>query len=285
MCKKINVILDTDTYNECDDQFALAYLIKSQEIFNIDAITIAPYSHNSKRKITVFDSQQLSYNEVLKISMWLKFNTENTVYKGSTDYLSNGYFESNDAVNKIIEVALKNNKTYILAIGAITNIAIAILKEPRIVDKIEIIWLGGNEIKFKDNSEYNFRQDVKAVKEVLYSGVKLTILPCKNVVSNLMIDLETISSKIGNQSEICDYLINKFHDDGYHGITNSRIIWDIAVVAYAKNKDWFEVKEISCPIINEDNTYEMTQNHNIVNFVTNLNKDAIYNDLFNKLKD
>ena len=26
--KKINVILDTDTYNECDDQFALAYLLK-----------------------------------------------------------------------------------------------------------------------------------------------------------------------------------------------------------------------------------------------------------------
>ena len=71
MCKKINVILDTDTYNECDDQFALAYLIKSQEIFNIDAITIAPYSHNSKRKITVFDSQQLSYNEVLNYSIIL----------------------------------------------------------------------------------------------------------------------------------------------------------------------------------------------------------------------
>ena len=26
--QKINVILDTDTYNECDDQFALAYLFK-----------------------------------------------------------------------------------------------------------------------------------------------------------------------------------------------------------------------------------------------------------------
>ena len=31
--KKINVILDTDTYNECDDQFALAYLLKNQDKF------------------------------------------------------------------------------------------------------------------------------------------------------------------------------------------------------------------------------------------------------------
>ena len=30
---KINLILDTDTYNECDDQFALSYLIKSKMSF------------------------------------------------------------------------------------------------------------------------------------------------------------------------------------------------------------------------------------------------------------
>ncbi len=41
--KKLNVILDTDTYNECDDQFALAYMLKSQDIFNVEAITVAPY--------------------------------------------------------------------------------------------------------------------------------------------------------------------------------------------------------------------------------------------------
>ena len=47
--EKLNVILDTDTYNECDDQFALAYLLKSQDIFNIEAITVAHYSHKKRR--------------------------------------------------------------------------------------------------------------------------------------------------------------------------------------------------------------------------------------------
>ena len=45
--EKINVVLDTDTYNECDDQFALSYLLKSQDRFNIEAITIAPYHHEN----------------------------------------------------------------------------------------------------------------------------------------------------------------------------------------------------------------------------------------------
>ena len=113
--RKVNVILDTDTYNECDDQFALAYLLKNQDKFNIEAITVAPFSRDDGKE-TIEELAEKSYNEILKICNWLKFKTENKVFKGSTDYMCNGYDESNDAVNKIIEIANKNEKTYILAI-------------------------------------------------------------------------------------------------------------------------------------------------------------------------
>ena len=279
---KINLILDTDTYNECDDQFALSYLIKSKDLFNIEAITVAPYSH-TKRDLTVRDGQELSYNEILKICNWLNFDTDNKVFKGSVDYIQNGYDEKNVAVNKIIEIALKNNKTYILGIGAITNIALAIKKEPKIVNKIEIIWLGGNELGYKDNFEYNFRQDVEAVKIVFESKVKLTILPCKNIVSELKIDINTIKEKLENKSKLCNYLIERFYNDGYHDVQESRVIWDISVIAYMINKNWFETKQISCPNIRKDTSYEVTNNRHNITFVTKLDRNKIYEDLFNKL--
>lgn len=279
---KINLILDTDTYNECDDQFALSYLIKSKELFNIEAITVAPYSHR-KRDVTVRDGQELSYNEILKICNWLNFDTNNKVFKGSMDYSQNGYDGKNDAVNKIIEIAKKNNKTYILGIGAITNIALAIKKEPKIVNKIEIIWLGGNELGYEDNLEYNFRQDVEAVKIVFESKVKLTILPCKNIVSELRIDINTLKKYLENKSELCNYLIERFYNDGYHGIQESRVIWDIAVIAYMINKNWFETKQISCPNIRKDTSYEVTDNRHNITFVTKLVRNKIYEDLFRKL--
>jgi purine nucleosidase len=280
--KKINVILDTDTYNECDDQFALSYLIKSQDMFNIEAITVAPYSH-TKRDVKVIDGQELSYNEILKICNWLNFDTIDKVFKGSMDYIQNGYDENNDAVNKIIEVALKNDKTYILGIGAITNIALAIKKEPKIIDRIEIIWLGGNEIEYKDNLEYNFKQDIEAVKIVLDSTVKITILPCKNVVSDLRIDIAELKSKLDNRKELNKYLIERFYNDGYHGIQETRVIWDISVIAYMINKNWFETEKISCPNIKEDSSYELTDNRHSITFVTKLDRDRIYEDLFRKL--
>ena len=278
---KINIILDTDTYNECDDQFALSYLIKSKDLFNIEAITVAPYSHR-KRDVTVRDGQELSYNEILKICNWLNFDTDNKVFKGSMEYIQNGYDEKNDAVNKIIEIAKKNNKTYILGIGAITNIALAIKKEPKIVNKIEIIWLGGNELGYEDNLEYNFR-DVEAVKIVFESKVKLTILPCKNIVSELRIDINTLKKYLENKSELCNYLIERFYNDGYHGVQESRVIWDISVIAYMINKNWFETEQISCPNIRKDTSYEVTDNRHNITFVTKLDRNKIYDDLFKKL--
>ncbi len=222
---------------------------------------------------------------MLKICNWLNFDVTNKVFKGSMDYIQNGYDKNNDAVNKIIEVSLKNNKTYILAIGAITNIALAIKKEPSIISKIEIIWLGGNDLYYKDNREYNFRQDIEAVKVVFDSKAKLTIIPCKEVASVLKTDINTLNMNLKDKSELCNYLIERFYNDGYHGIQESRVIWDISVIAYMINPNWFKTEEISCPNILENTSYEITQNKHSVTFITSVNKNKIYEDLFRKLGD
>ena len=280
--EKLNVILDTDTYNECDDQFALAYMLKSQDIFNIETITVAPYSHKERNE-TVISGREKSYNEILKICKWLNFDTTNKVFKGAEDYICNGYNETNDAVNKIIEIALKNNKTYIMAIGAITNVALAIKQEPKIIDKIEIIWLGGHSLLQNNNLEFNFRQDVNAVKIVFDSKVKLTIIPCKNVASNLRTSVYELNHYLKDKTELCNYLIERFYNDGYHGIQERRVIWDISVIAYMINKEWFTSEVISCPNIKEDTSYELTVKNNKITMVNYIDVDKVYNDLFKKL--
>ena len=280
--KKINVILDTDTYNECDDQFALSYMIKSQDIFNIEAITVAPYSHKERNE-TVISGREKSYNEILKICNWLNFDTTSKVFKGAEDYISNGYNKTNDAVNKIIEIALKNDKTYIMAIGAITNIALAIKKEPKIIERIEVIWLGGHSLLQDNNQEFNFKQDVNAVKIVFGSKVKLTVIPCKNVASNLRTSIYELNHYLKNKSELCNYLIDRFYNDGYHGIQERRVIWDISVIAYMINKSWFTTKNISCPNIKDDTSYELTTNEHKITMVNYINVNKVYEDLFRKL--
>ena len=281
---KMNVILDTDTYNECDDQFALSYLLKSQNLFNIEAITIAPYSHKSGG-VSVCEGQNLSYNEVLKICNWLHFEALNKVFKGSMDYLINEYNEKNAAVKKIIEIALANDKTFIMAIGALTNVALAIKTEPKIIDRIEIVWLGGHSLEQENNLEFNFKQDIEAVRIVFESKVKLTVIPCKNVASNLMISISELNQYLKGKNELCNYLIERFYNDGYHGIQERRVIWDISVIAYLINRNWFKTNKISCPIINDDTTYSKTKNRHKITFVYDIDANKVYEDLFRKLGD
>ena len=279
--KKVNVILDTDIYNECDDQFAVAYLLKSQDKFNIEAITVAPYHHDNN--ISIEEGIDKSYDEIIKICNWLHFDWTNKLFKGSTDYLENDYNEENGAVNKIIEIANKNDKTYVLAIGTITNVALAIKKEPKIINKIEVIWLGGHSFLSKDNKEFNFKQDVQAVRNVFESKVKLTIIPCKNVASNLRTSIYELEHFLKGKSELCDYLCQRFYNDGVHGIQERRVIWDISVIAYMINKELFYTEEVSCPNINNDTSYELTTKNHKITIVNYLNVDKIYKDLFKKL--
>ena len=72
-------------------------------------------------------------------------------------------------------------------------------------------------------------------------------------------------------------------NDGYHGIQEKRVIWDIAVIAYMINSDWFKFKEVSCPEIKDDTSYRLTNGCHKIKFITDINKNAIYNDLFKKL--
>ena len=280
--EKLNVILDTDIGNECDDQFAMSYLLKYQDKFDINAITIAPYEHKKFNK-TIKENQLNSYDEVLKIAKLMNVNLNGKVFKGSEGFILQGYNETNDAVNKIIEIALNNNKTYILAIGAITNIALAIKKEPKIIDKIEVVWLGGHSFLQNNNNEFNFKQDIQAVKIVLNSKVKLTIVPCKNVASNLRTSIYELNHYLKDKSKLCNYLIDKFYNDGYHGTQERRVLWDVAVVAYMVNKYWFTSNEVNVPNINDDTSYELTNNEHKITMVNYLDVDRILTDLFRKI--
>lgn len=62
-----------------------------------------------------------------------------------------------------------------------------------------------------------------------------------------------------------------------------RVIWDISVIAYMINKTWFEIKEINCPNINEDTSYELTKDNHKITMVNYIDVNKVYTDLFEKL--
>lgn len=288
--KKENIILDTDMENEIDDQFALVYLLNSLDKFNLKAITIAPFSksgYSSSKNIE--EGTDKSYDTTLRISDMMNYDYKNIVYKGATSYLNDSQ-DSNLAVEAIIKTSLENDNVTILAIGAITNIALAILKEPKIISKIKVIWLGGNSFLTKDNSEFNFRQDIKAVQTVFESKVNLTVIPCRNVASNLTTTSYELEHYIKDKGELGEYLCDiflkckkSFMKEEKDEIGSSKTLWDLSAIGYLINKEWFKEEEISCPKVLEDGNYEMTENRHKVTFISDLFRNKIYQDFFIKM--
>lgn len=144
---KIDVVLDTDTYNEVDDQFALAYLLCSEEKLNLKAVCAAPF-YNEKSEGPE-DGMEKSFQEIHNILRLMeKQEYSGQVYKGSRNWLTDEKTPvHSEAAEKLSELAMKytpDKPLYIVAIGAITNVASALLLNPEIVDRIVIVWLGGN---------------------------------------------------------------------------------------------------------------------------------------------
>ena len=82
----VDVVIDTDTYNEIDDQFALALLIKSPEKLRLKAINAAPFLN--AKSLGPGDGMEKSYHEIMNILTLMKReDLKGIVKKGSAVFL------------------------------------------------------------------------------------------------------------------------------------------------------------------------------------------------------
>src|SRR5512142_2371979 len=83
---KVHMVLDTDTYNETDDQFALVYALLSPGRLQVEAIYAAPFTND--RSTGPGDGMEKSYDEILRLLERLNVHPEGLVQRGSTGYLT-----------------------------------------------------------------------------------------------------------------------------------------------------------------------------------------------------
>ena len=286
---KIDVILDTDTYNEIDDQFAIAYMLKSQDKLNIKAIYAAPFFIPAKCR-DIPDGMEKSYNEILKI---LDLAGEKIdVFKGSLSYLPD---EKTPVISEAAEDLVKKASAYspekplyIVAIGAITNIASALLIKPEIAENIVVVWLGGNAIHYHDTKEFNMMQDIAAARVIINSGVPFVQLPCMGVVSQFTISVPELEYWLLGKNPLADYLAKntikevKSYADGK---VWSRVIWDVTAVAWLLNEnDRFMLSRvIPSEMPSYDYRYSRNPNGQLMRYVYNIKRDELMDDLVKKL--
>lgn len=281
---KIHVVLDTDTYNEIDDQFAVVYALLSPEQLEVDAIYAAPYLNN--RSTSPADGMEKSYEEILRLLDKMGKSSEGLVFRGSDTFLKSydQPVESDAARDLIKKARAATEPLYVLAVGAPTNVASAILMEPEIISKIVVVWLGGKGLNWRRASEFNLQQDLLSSQVLFDSGVPLIQLPTEPVTSHLLTTIPEIETYLQGQGPIGDYLVEIFKDYHDEQYAWSKVIWDISAVAYAINPAWFSTELMHTPILTDQLTYSVDNTRPLYRVATHLNRDQIFGDMFRKIQ-
>lgn len=289
---KVDVVLDTDTYNEIDDQFAISYLLRWGERLNLQGICAAPFLN--RRVKTPEEGMEKSYDEILKLlELSERRDLVSMVHKGSPMFMPDEKtIVVSPAASFMAELANEytpEHPLYIIAIGAITNVASAILKNERMKENCVVIWLGGHGVHMPQAAEeFNMRQDIAAARVVLGCGVPVVLLPCRGVVDRFCTSKYELEHWLKGKNVLCDYLYENTvrEAESYAaGKPWTRTIWDVTAVAWLLNEDsrFMRHKLIPSPIPEYDETYSFPADRHLIRYVFWINRDALFDDLFRKL--
>jgi inosine-uridine nucleoside N-ribohydrolase len=285
---KVEMVLDTDTYNEVDDQFAVVHALLSPDAIQVKGLYAAPF-HNA-RSDGPADGMEKSYQEILRLLDRLNVEYEGPVVRGSIHYLSewDDPCES-DAASDLIAQAMARSEDddplYVVAIGAITNVASAILMEPEIIKRIVVVWLGGHAFHWAHTREFNLWQDPQAARVIFDSGVPVVQIQVMGACSHLHTTIPEIERYVQGRGAIGDYLaetVKGYHEDHFAW---SKVIWDISAIAYLIDASWTPNHLVHSPIVTDQGTWSFDNNRHLIRTVYHVNRDAIFGDIFTKLDE
>ncbi len=282
--RPVKMVLDTDTYNEIDDQFALVYALISPEL-DVKAVYAAPFKNS--RSSGPGDGMEKSYEEILRILSKLGRSPDGFAFKGSSKYLTDMREpEKSPAAMDLVARAKKcspEDPLYVAAVGAITNVSNAILIDPSIIRNIVVVWLGGNGHNWPHQREFNFRQDLNASRIIFDCGVPFVQLPCTPVVTHFRTTVPEMEAHVAGRGPIGDYLLEIFKDYKKDHFGWSKVLWDMTAVAWIIDAKWLPSDLVHSPIVTDNYTFSFDNSRHLIRAVNFVNRDPIFRDFFTKL--
>lgn len=286
---KIRVILDTDAGNSIDDQFALAYAALSPERIELEAVYAAPFV--GRGAATPAAGMRRSYAEIRRVLDALGGGARPAVLQGARGWVSatGGPARSPAAADLIEKVGADGGEQlYIVALGAPTNVASALLIEPSLAERAQVVWLGGSPHHFPSASEFNLRQDPEASRTLFDSRVRLMHVPAPGLAEYLLTSREELARFLPGQSRIGDYLFDIFlADSGEHppagNLAQTRPVWDLAPVAWLVNPKWMPSAIVPSPDLTKNLVWRRNAGRHSIRVALRIARDPIFADLFRKI--
>ncbi|MBM1105543.1 nucleoside hydrolase [Aurantibacter crassamenti] len=301
---RIKIIFDSDANNELDDQFAIAYMLLNGDVFDVKGITVNATRNDTDIQGHYDEAERVMQLCNMKDSLPLLKGAEGN-FKEIAENFNPSEYDGKDGVDFMLEQT-KKDSVIIVAVGKLTNIALAIKKDPSFTERTKIVWLGSN---YPEPGEYNQDNDTIAMNYVLNSKIPFEMVTVRygkpsgtNAVAVTKIEVEEKMAGLGPKAiqpiigrhggtfnNFGDYAANLFEHIFEHfgtdKVTPSRPLFDMVALSVLKNASWGETKSIPCPILINNQWVERPNNTRQITIWENFNRDAVIADFYDTMEN
>lgn len=295
---RIRVILDSDANNEMDDQYAIAYLLFNQTVFDVEGITV-----NRTHGGGGIDEHAAEAERIVRLS-----GARIPVTKGASgrfdeikERVTRPEFDGADAVNLIVRRAhaADERRLVLLPIGKLTNIALALKKDPGIARRVRIVWLGSN---YPEPGEYNQENDEESLQYLLDTDVEFEIALVRygkpSGTAAVQITRDEAHAKLPGRGPRMETPVAGRHGGEFRtfgdyalellekmpGRPERRALFDMAAVAIVKKPAWARAVKIPAPALVKGKWVERPDHRRTITLWQDFNRDAIMADFYGSLE-
>lgn len=283
--KIVRLIVNTDAKNEADDQLAIVQALLSPKFENAGMIA----AHYGTRHE---DSMERSFKELEVIFDKMHFPKENMIFHGAPHAIPDKTTPVvSEGAELIVREAMKDDDRPLFAIflGPLTDLASALLMEPKIASRMTAIWIGGGRYP-AGGPEFNLGNDINAANVVFQSKMEIWQVP-KNVYEMMPLSLAELEYKVAPYGEIGEYLLQQLDEHAQEeGPRNSAfrtgetwVVGDSPAVGLLLYEHRFEFDWVEAPLVTEDMAYVHTKLNRPIRIYHSIDSRLILDDFFAKL--
>ena len=306
--ERIRVIVHSDLKNEADDDYAVMHhlLSPTEEVVGIIAghfewfprlaeeLKIRGEAGRFGAGLAATlrqrgNTMQMSYEEGERLLSAAEID-DVPLMKGAAYELARGE-EPSEGAKFIVQEAMKEDKRplYVCFLGGITDLAAAYKIEPRIAEKLTVVWIGGGPYP-AGCCEFNLCQDIDAANLVFESNIPLWQVPM-NVYRSFEVSFAELAERVAPCGRPGRYLFEELvsHAASRRGLPGQRlqetwVLGDNPTVSVLLEKGQAHFNEVTAPHVNEDGTYSEGANKaRLIRVYNSLDAGLAFRDLFAKL--
>jgi len=282
------VILTTDCGADMDDQWALAHLALSPE-FDVRAVVT---THTGKFPILAPPAGETSARIAREVLAHIPARVRPDVIPGSSVPLQTRAPLPNNGVERIISESRKygaKDRLTVIVIGAATDTASALLLDPTIADRVEVVAMAFNGKTGGDT--FNVLNDPIAWKVILDSRIPVTVGDSTVTKRDLSMTSEKAHALLDAAGAPGRYLAGLLdqwlatHREIVVAITGDMKrwpVWDEVTVAYLLNMTRSEHRPR--PGLMPDLQFEFAPTKGFINWVSAIDADRLWADFARRLQ-